>query len=269
METNDREITRIEARREEVAYQGPGKNLPNAPASRRNEVLAGIKAELPLAIGTIPFGLIYGALALGAGLPASAAQAMSSIVFAGSAQFISAQLLGQSTPAVIVIVTAGLVNLRHALYSASMAPYLERLPSRWKVLLAYLLTDEAYAVAILHYQEEDLTTSPGNKHWFFLAAGLTLWFSWQASTAVGVFLGAAISPVWSLDFTLALTFIGLVVPALKDRAGTAAAVFAGLAAVLSAGLPLKLGLILASLVGIAAGMWVEARDDPKIGSVEK
>jgi 4-azaleucine resistance transporter AzlC len=225
----------------------------------RSEILAGIKAELPLAIGAAPFGLIYGALALEAGLPASAAQAMSSIVFAGSAQFISAQLLGQSAPAAIVILTAGMVNLRHALYSASLAPYLQHLPIRWKYVLAYLLTDEVYAVTVTHYQEAGYRPGRGNKHWYFLSAGLTEWFSWQASTAVGLFLGTAIPPGWSLDFTLALTFLGLLVFNLKDRAGVAAALSGGVCAVLASGLPLKLGLVLASFVGIAAGLWVEAQ----------
>jgi len=245
--------------KEKAAPESPDENLAAGAASARSQVLAGFKAELPLAVGTIPFGLIYGALALGTGLPASAAQAMSSIVFAGSAQFISAQLLGQSTPAIVVIITAGMINLRHALYSASVAPYLQHLPSRWKYVLAYLLTDEAYAVTITHYQKESRFSGVGNKHWFFLSAGLTLWITWQASTAVGVFLGAAIPSGWSLDFTLALTFIGLLVPNLKDRAGAAAALIAGVCAVLAVGLPIKLGLVLASFVGIAAGMWVEAR----------
>lgn len=230
-------------------------------ASRRDEFFAGFRAELPLAIGAIPFGLIYGALAVGVGLPVSAAQAMSSIVFAGSAQFISAQLLGQSTPAIIVILTAGMVNLRHALYSASLAPYLQHLPSRWKYVLAYLLTDEAYAVTVTHYQAESRSSGVAYKHWYFLSAGLTLWTSWQASTAVGVFLGAAIPAGWSLDFSLALTFIGLLVLNLKDRAGVAAALAAGVCAVLFSGLPLKLGLVVASFVGIAAGLWLEARDE--------
>jgi 4-azaleucine resistance transporter AzlC len=245
--------------KKEGVVESPSDGLAAGEVSPHSEFFAGFRAELPLAIGTIPFGLIYGALALGAGLPASAAQAMSSIVFAGSAQFISAQLLSQSTPGVVVILTAGMVNLRHALYSASLAPYLQHLPSRWKYVLAYLLTDEAYAVTVTHYQKGSHSSRIDYKHWYFLSAGLTLWTSWQASTAVGVFLGAAIPPGWSLDFTLALTFIGLLVLNVKDRAGAAAALAAGVCAVLAAGLPLKLGLVLASFVGIAAGLWMEAR----------
>lgn len=222
----------------------------------RSEFLAGLKAELPLVIGVLPFGMIYGVLAVGAGLPDPTAQAMSAVIFAGSSQFLAAQLFGLSTPALVIVLTVAVVNLRHALYSASIAPYLQKLPERWKWLLAYLLTDEAYAVTIGHYNQEG---DPGYKHWFFLASGLFLWLAWQVSTAAGIFLGAAIPANWSLDFTLALTFIAIVVPGLKDRAGLAAAVTAGLLAVLAAGLPFKLGLIAAALIGILVGYWLEGR----------
>jgi 4-azaleucine resistance transporter AzlC len=207
-------------------------------------------------IGVLPFGMIYGILAVGAGLPNSAAQAMSAVIFAGSSQFISAQLFGVGTPAFVIVLTVAVVNLRHLLYSASIAPYLQKLPGRWKWLLAYLLTDEAYAVTIGHYNQAG---NLRNKHWFFLASGLFLWLTWQASTAAGIFLGAAVPANWSLDFTLALTFIAIVVPGLKDRAGVAAAVTAGLMAVLAAGLPFRLGLMIAALVGILAGYWLEGR----------
>jgi 4-azaleucine resistance transporter AzlC len=207
-------------------------------------------------IGVLPFGMIYGILAVGAGLPNSTAQAMSAVIFAGSSQFISAQLFGVGTPAFVIVLTVAVVNLRHLLYSASIAPYLQKLPGRWKWLLAYLLTDEAYAVTIGHYNQAG---NLRNKHWFFLASGLFLWLTWQASTAAGIFLGAAVPANWSLDFTLALTFIAIVVPGLKDRAGVAAAVTAGLMAVLAAGLPFRLGLMVAALVGILAGYWLEGR----------
>ena len=215
-----------------------------------------MRAELPILLGVVPFGLIYGVLAIGAGLPPAAAMAMSSIVFAGSAQFVGAGQFQTLTPPVIIVLTTLVVNLRHMLYSASLAPYLRHLSRGWQMLLAYLLTDEAYAVVIVHYDQ------PGpinNKHWFFLGAGLTLWSVWQTSTAVGIYLGREVPESWALDFSLALTFIGLVIPALRDRAAVAAAVVAGITAVLAADLPLQLGLMAAALVGIAAGLVVERK----------
>ncbi len=226
------------------------------------EFLYGVRDELPLLVGVLPFGLIYGVLAIETGVPPAVAQAMSAIVFAGSSQFLMAQLVGVGTPALVIALAAGIVNLRHALYSASVAPYLRRLSKPWKWLLAYLLTDEAYAVAIVHFSAHPADAgggNPGRRHYYLLGAGLTLWSAWQLSTAAGVFLGRQVPDSWSLDFTLVLTFIGLVVPTLGDWAGVAAALAAGLTALLAFSLPLKLGLVLASLVGILVGLVVERR----------
>ena len=195
--------------------------------------------------------MIYGVLALQALLPAMAAQSMSSIIFAGSAQFISAQLIAQGVPAVVLVGTVFIVNLRHALYSASIAPYTRHLSRGWKAVLAYFLTDEAYVVAIAHY---NVDTPLERKHWYFLGAGVTLWTGWQLATAAGIFLGAQVPATWSLDFALALTFIALVVPALKDRPAVVAALTAGIIALTVYELPFKLWLIAAAFGGILAGL---------------
>jgi 4-azaleucine resistance transporter AzlC len=222
--------------------------------------LAGVRAEIPLLIGGFPEGMIYGALALNAGLSNAASQMMSSIVFAGSAQFIMAQLLHESTPGIVIVLTIAVINLRHMLYSASLAPYISSLPMRWKALLAYFLTDEAYAATIIHYEKENVTPF---SHWFFLGAGFSLWFTWQISTALGIFLGAAIPESWSLDFALPLTFIAMVVPVLKNQPAIAAALSAGVVALVAFSMPYKLGLILAALVGIIVGTLLEGRKPPK------
>jgi 4-azaleucine resistance transporter AzlC len=216
----------------------------------------GVRAEFPLLIGVFPFGMIYGALALNAGLSALASQMMSSIVFAGSSQFVTAQLVSDGAPGLVIILTIAVVNLRHALYSASLAPYLKDVSLRWKVLLSYLLTDEAYAPSIIKYEKEGITNT---SHYFLFGAGLALWSIWQISTALGVFLGKAIPDSWQLDFALPLTFIAMVVPVLKKRPLIAAAVSASLVALLAYSLPFKLGLILAALTGIAVGTFMEGR----------
>jgi 4-azaleucine resistance transporter AzlC len=225
-----------------------------APPPRRREFLSGCRDELPILLGVAPFGMIYGILALGAGLPPSIAQAMSAVVFAGSAQLVAAQLIHEAGPAAVVVLAVLVVNLRHALYSASVAPYFQHLNAGWKALLAYLLTDEAYAVGITRYAD----VSP-YRHWYFLGAGFTLWACWQLSTAAGVFVGARVPESWSLDFTLPLTFIALVFPALRDRASTAAALSAGVVAVAAVGLPYRLGLLVAAAAGIAIGLVAESR----------
>jgi 4-azaleucine resistance transporter AzlC len=217
---------------------------------------AGVRSEIPLLVGVFPFGLIYGALAVNAGLSKAAAQMMSSMVFAGSAQFITTQLVQQSGPGFVIVLTIAVVNLRHMLYSASLAPYIASLSMRWKLLLSYLLTDEAYAPTIIHYEKEGITL---HTHWFWLGAGVTLWLFWQVSTALGIFLGAAIPESWSLDFALPLTFIAMIVPVLRDRPAIAAALSAGVVALVAFSLPYKLGLMLAALVGIVVGTVLEGR----------
>lgn len=234
-------------------------NSQSTPNTRPRlaELSAGIRSELPIALGVIPFGLIYGVLAMAAGLTPAQGQAMSALVFAGSAQFIGVQLMGLGTPLSVLWLTTFVVNVRHLLYATSLGSDMRHLSRRWQFLLAYLLTDEAYATTAVHYADRSIPLRC--KHWFFLGAGLTLWTVWQASTAVGIFLGAELPDSWSLDFTLALTFIGIVVPNLRDRPVTTAAFSAGGVAVLAYGLPYKLGLMAAALTGIAVGVVLENR----------
>jgi 4-azaleucine resistance transporter AzlC len=224
--------------------------------TRKQEFWSGVRDEAPILLGVAPFGLLFGALAISAHIGSLAAQAMSSIIFAGSAQFIAAQLVGSRTSGLVILMVVFVVNLRHALYSASVAPHVKDLKTGWKLLLSYLLTDEAYAVTITHYNKEG---DSENKHWYFLGAGLTLWSAWQVSTALGIFIGAQIPASWPLGFVLPLTFIALVVPAIKDRAGIASALVAGVIGLLAFGLPYKTGLLLAAIIGIVTGLVIEGK----------
>jgi 4-azaleucine resistance transporter AzlC len=219
------------------------------------EFLAGVRAQLPILIGVVPFGVIFGALARSAGIPPLEAQGFSVLVFAGSAQFIAAGLVAEAAPPLVVVLTILVVNLRHMLYSATMAPHFQSLPLRWKVPLAWLLTDEAFAVGSLRYRRTDVRLA----HWFFLGTGLALWGSWQLSTAAGIALGGLIPASWMLDFALPLTFMALLVPTLDSRPANAAALTAAVLSVALAGLPYRLGLLLAALLGVAAGAWFDRR----------
>jgi 4-azaleucine resistance transporter AzlC len=227
-------------------------NLEKISTPQR-EFLAGVRDLLPILLGVAPFGMIFGALALTSGIPPLEAQAFSLFVFAGSAQFIAAGLIADGVPSLIIVFTILIVNLRHALYSASMAPHTQRLPGRWKAALAWLLTDEAFVVASIRYRRTNLS----NAHWYTLGTGLTLWATWQASTAIGIVLGARIPQSWSLDFFLPLTFLALLTPTLTDRPTWAAALTAGFSAVVLSSLPFKLGLLLAVALGIGVGLAVE------------
>ena len=220
-------------------------------SSRGSEFLAGVRAQAPLLLGVAPFGIAAGAYAVKSGLPPGLAQSMSAIIFGGASQFVATRLIAQSVPAAIIVLTVLLVNLRHMLYSAALAPHVEHLERRWRWPLAYLLTDEAYATAITRYRRGD---AGGYGHWFFLGGGLALWITWQICTAIGVFVGAAVPDSWSLDFALPLTFIALLVPALTSRPAIVAAAAAGGIAVLGYHWPYGTGLLSAAAAGMLAGM---------------
>ena len=229
--------------------------------SAGREFLAGCRDEAPLLLGVAPFGMIYGIAALSAGVPAWLAQLASAVVFAGAAQLVIVQMLAAGAGALPIALTSGLLNLRHVLYSASIAEYVRHLPRRWRLLLAYLLTDEAYAVAVLRYQRHEpaAVDAPDLRHWYFFGAGFTLWAGWQLSTAAGLLFGATIPAEWELDFAVPLTFIALLTLLLRERAGQAAALVAGLGALAFAALPYKLGLVAAILLGLLAGVWTLRR----------
>lgn len=228
---------------------------PNVSA-RRAEFLAGARDTFPLIVGAIPFGLIYGALALNSGLSFWAAMEMSSIVFAGSAQFIAVGLVAAGIGWPVIVLTTFVVNLRHALYSATLAPYVKKLPQRWQIPLAFWLTDETFAVVAARYSR--VGDSPGLK-WYYLGSALFMYLNWQFCTFLGLMVGQRIpnAAAWGLDFAMPVTFIGMVIPYLKNRPMWATTIVAGVVALVAYPLPHKLGLILAAVAGIAAGIMVE------------
>ena len=220
--------------------------------------VAGARAIVPVLLALLPFGLAFGATATGSGLSAVEALGMSVFVFAGAAQLAAVPLLSAGASVAVVLLTVLVVNLRLTLYSASLAPHFKRLPAGWKGLLAYLLTDQAYAATITRFDEgETGETGEPDKRWYYLGVALAIWATWQAATVLGIVLGAWASEGWSLDFVLPLIFIAAAVPAIKDRTTGAASLSAGLAALVCAALPLNLGLITAALVGVIGGLVAE------------
>jgi 4-azaleucine resistance transporter AzlC len=225
--------------------------------TRRREFWAGVKDTFPLVVGAIPFGIIFGAVAVTNGLSLAGAMAMSGFVFAGSAQFIASGLVAGGASTAVIVLTTLVVNLRHALYSASLAPHMKHLPQRWLAPLGFWLTDESFAVVIARYTKPD--ESP-YKHWYFLGSALFMYLNWNLCTYIGLRAGQAIPDArgWGLDFAMVVTFIGIVVPLVKSRAVLIAVAVAGVSAVLANPLPNKLGLMIAALLGVAAGVLAES-----------
>lgn len=237
-----------------------GRYNPPMP-SRRTEFINGIKASLPVLLGVVPFAMISGVTAVNINLTPIEGIGMSLIVFAGAAQLVALQLISTNTPILIILVSTFFINLRFFIYSASLAPHLQQHSARERMPLAYLLTDQAYAISIVSYnqggqdgQDKQNVKRPF-RSWFYIGSGFILWLVWQSSTIVGVLVGAQIPASWSLDFSIPLTFMALIFMSLNDRPTVLAAMSAGVTAVIAKPLPYNLGMILAALIGIAAGFF--------------
>ena len=240
------------------------------------EMRAGAVAVAPMLIGIIPFGLIAGATPVTDGLGGAAAVGLSTIVFAGASQLAAADVLAHGGSVVVAVLAACTINLRMLLYSASIAPYLADEPLPRRLAAAYLLTDQAYAVSITRWASDTASsdtassdtassdtassdiassdTGGGRRFAYFLGAGLLLWAVWQASTIVGVLVGAAVPADVPLDFAVPLVFLVLLVPTLTSRPALVAAAVGGAAAVSAAEAGAgPLYVIVGALSGIAAG----------------
>ncbi len=211
---------------------------------------AGFAEMLPINVGLTPFGLVCGLGAAAAGASFLGALGMSGIIFSGAAQVLAIELLAAHAPLAVIVLTCFVAGLRFLMYSAAMAPYLRTLSPRWQHALAFLLTDQAFASSVRRF---DAGADPRAGAMHFLGAGFALWAWWQVTNAVGYFTGNLIPASWSLDFAVPLCFIGLLVPALRSSPALAASLTAGVAVMALAWLPMRLNLIVAALLGIAAG----------------
>ncbi len=220
---------------------------------KRREMLDGARATLPLIIGAIPFGIIFGTLAGPSGLSPLGALAMSVFVYAGSAQFIALGLLAAGAAVPVIIATTFVVNLRHILYAANLVPKVGHLPHRWRIMMAFGLTDETFAAVSNRFLLQENTDYA---HWFYLGSMLAMYGNWVLCTGLGIALGELFPDMtdWGLDFAMSVTFIGMVVPYLKSKPMWGAVMVSGAIAMATIAMPHKLGLMVAALCGIATGL---------------
>ena len=209
---------------------------------------------LPLLLGVVPFGLVFGVLGISSGLTETETILMSSIVFAGASQVVFVQLWAAGSAYFVIGSSVALINLRHVLYSASVAEYLKKLSFKWRIILAYLLTDEAFAVSITRFNTH------GNSrpvHFFMFGAGSALWVAWQISTLVGVIAGSTIPEHWELSFAIPFTFMAVVVPLLKNFPTIICALTSSLIAICGQSLPWNSWILVAAFGGILLGAVIE------------
>jgi len=225
-------------------------------ASKSREFFLGARDTLPMIVGAIPFGVLFGALAATAGMPFWATMAMSLFVFAGSSQFVAVTLIGQGVGTAVIVLTTFIVNLRHALYSASIGPYLKGVSQRWLLPMGFLLTDETYAVVIKRFGE---STDREMYPWYYFGSAVFMYCNWQLCTVIGFVAGNSLDGLseWGLEFAMVVTFIGIVVPLITRVPMLVAAVVAIAVSLVAKDLPHNMGLVIASVVGVVAGYLAE------------
>jgi predicted branched-subunit amino acid permease len=222
----------------------------------------GARDALPFLLVVGPFALLFGVVATEAGFAVIEALAFSVLVIAGAAQFAALQQMSEDAPTFIVILTALAVNLRMAMYSAALLPWLGAAPLWQRAVIAYLNTDQTYAMSIAEYERRQGMTLP-ERVAYFLGLAAPVAPAWYGMTVVGALLGQQIPPAFALDFALPITFIAILAPMLRTLAHVAAAVTSIVAALALAPLPYNSGLLVAAALAMAVGarteLWLEAR----------
>lgn len=218
--------------------------------SARRAARAGARAAVPLGLAVFPFGLVYGVAAGASRTGDLVGVSASWLVLAGAAQLSMLDLIDDHAAWAVVVATGLVVNARFALYSAALAPAFAAFPRRWRYGLAYLLTDQAAAIALQYYEGVD---DPRRRRWFFLAGGLTFASSWWVGTIVGVVAGSSIPDALQIEFAVPLMFLALLVPVLRDRPSVMAATVGAAVSIAAAPLPNGLNILLGAVAGIAAG----------------
>ena len=212
-----------------------------------NLFLKGIVDVLPLLIPVVPFGIILGAIGIELGFTPLETFATSFIIFGGASQIVFLQLFSGGASSLITVTSTFVVNSRHLLYGASLSEYLNKLSLSWKILLSYLLTDQAYAVSNIYFEKNK---SNELKHYYLLGSGFILWFVWQIFTIVGIFLGSIVPEELGLSYTIPLTFISLLVGYFRKFDHLLIILISGCLSIALYNAPLKSYIILSSFTAL-------------------
>lgn len=210
----------------------------------------------PFILVIVPFSLLFGVVATEAGLNVLETLSFSVLVIAGAAQFTALQLLSDGAPTAIALVSALAVNLRMAMYSASLTPYLGGASLGQRALAAYFTVDQSYACAIVKFEQNPEWSIPERLAYFF-GVVTPICPLWYACTALGAWLGTSFPAGLALDFALPITFLAMIAPMLRTPAHLAAAFVAITLALALAALPHNLGLLAAGVAGMMTGARVE------------
>jgi predicted branched-subunit amino acid permease len=227
---------------------------PAADAHDQAAWRAGFRAGLPTLLGIAAWGLVVGIAMVKAGLSVPQSIGMTLLAYAGSAQLASLPLIAANAPVWVIFVTALVVNLRFVIFSALLAPHFAHLPWRQRFALGYVSGDMTVGLFLQRFPDEALV--PGKLSYL---KGLMYpnWAAWQFGSIAGVLLGSTVPPQWGLGFAGTLAIVCIMIPLVGNKAALCGVLVAGAVAVAAAGLPYKLGLLAAVLVGMLAAMAVE------------
>ncbi len=223
-------------------------------------IFRGASVIMPLCIGDFPFSFIVGALSVSAGMSVWQSTAWSAIVIAGSAQMLALNMLKTGATLGVIIFTTLIINLRHVLYSASISGTVREASFFKKCFMSYALTDEVYATTV-----KEMEGNKKEKYLFYGSAMITFWAIWVLADFLGALVGASFPHIekYGLDFAMVAAFIAIVVPQIKSQACTVAAVVAAVSGVLLVVLPYSLGIVVASVLGVLAGLCVDLAEERK------
>ena len=238
--------------------------MPTSTAKKpaKSAYWAGVRDGLPFILMAAPFALLFGVVATDAGLSVGQAMGFSVLVIAGASQFAAVQMITENAGIAFVLLAALAVNLRMAMYSASLVPYLGTAPLWQRALVSYLNFDQTYITSVSRYEARPEMSVPDRISYFFgVATPITP--LWIAMTLVGILAGAAIPDAWALDFIMPIMFLAMVAPMMKSLAHIAAAAVSIIVALALISLPSGTGLLIAAaaamLTGAIVETWMERR----------
>ena len=213
--------------------------------------LKGIIDVSPLMIPVVPFGLIFGVLAIDVGFTALETMGMSLIVFGGASQIVLLQLFSGGASSLVIISSVGAVNSRHLLYGAVVSEHLSDLKLIWKIIISYFLIDQAFAISNEYLKKN----KERNRYFHLVGGGATCWIIWQSTTLLGIMLGAAIPEKLGLSFAVPLTFLALLVNDFRKLINVVVIISSGVIATFGYNfIPFKAYVIVAALTGLLIAM---------------
>jgi len=229
--------------------------------NRLQTLAKGIIDVSPLMIPVLPFGIIYGVIGMDLGIGPYMTLGLSIIIFGGASQIVLLQLFSGGSSSLVILSSVGAVNARHVLYGAVLSEHLSGLKLSWKIILSYVMTDQAFAVSNDYFKKND---KDKNQHYHLLGSGFTCWTIWQLSTILGIVLGSVVPEELGLSFTISLTFLALLISDFRKFKNIIVMLVSGLVATIGFNtIPFKAYIIVAALTALVVAALLTLTDIEK------